>query len=93
MLSLTFLSRRSPQDAAHQHMLTARALHSNLAQAGNAKFDVLDWSSLIAGARVAAGLDGFDSNKVRLVRRGPTTTLLKLYSTAREGGPGRLKVA
>ena len=52
------------QDAAHQHMLTARALHTAQAQAGQAKFDVLDWSSLIAGARVAAGLDGFDSNKV-----------------------------
>ena len=45
-------------------MLTARALHDNLAQAGHAKFDVLDWSSLIAGTRVAAGLDGFDNSKV-----------------------------
>lgn len=52
------------QDAAHQHMLTARAIHNSQAQDGNARFDVLDWSSLIAGARVAAGLDGFDSNKV-----------------------------
>ncbi|KAI0354664.1 NAD-P-binding protein [Trametes cingulata] len=50
-------------DAAHQHMLTARALHANQARRGNARFDVLDWSSLVAGARVAAGLDGFDSSK------------------------------
>ncbi|KAI0714813.1 NAD-P-binding protein [Earliella scabrosa] len=50
-------------DAAHQHMLTARALHANQARTGNARFDVLDWSSLIAGTRVAAGLDGFDSSK------------------------------
>ena len=46
-------------------MLTARALHANQARSGNARFDVLDWSSLIAGTRVAAGLDGFDSSKVR----------------------------
>ncbi|KAI0756407.1 NAD-P-binding protein [Daedaleopsis nitida] len=50
-------------DAAHQHMLTARALHANQVQVGNPHFDVLDWSSLVAGARVAAGLDGFDSSK------------------------------
>ncbi|RDX46769.1 NAD(P)-binding protein [Lentinus brumalis] len=50
-------------DAAHHHMLTARALHANAARVGNARFDVLDWSSLVAGTRVAAGLDGFDSSK------------------------------
>ncbi|KAL7285048.1 hypothetical protein ACG7TL_000139 [Trametes sanguinea] len=50
-------------DAAHQHMLTARALHANQVRRGNARFDVLDWSSLVAGARVSAGLDGFDSSK------------------------------
>ncbi|KAI0673833.1 NAD-P-binding protein [Trametes maxima] len=50
-------------DAAHQHMLTARALHANQARRGNAHFEVLDWSSLVAGTRAAAGLDGFDSNK------------------------------
>lgn len=33
---------------------------------GEATFDVLDWSALVAGTRVAAGLDGFDSAKVRL---------------------------
>ncbi|EIW64465.1 NAD-P-binding protein [Trametes versicolor FP-101664 SS1] len=50
-------------DAAHQHMLTARALHANQVRRGHAHYGVLDWSSLVAGARVAAGLDGFDSSK------------------------------
>ncbi|KAI1793053.1 NAD(P)-binding protein [Ganoderma leucocontextum] len=50
-------------DAAHHHMLTARALYANQVRTGEAKFDVLDWSSLIAGTRVAAGLDPFDSSK------------------------------
>ncbi|TBU29764.1 NAD(P)-binding protein [Dichomitus squalens] len=50
-------------DAAHQHMLTARALYANQVKQGNAHFDVLDWSSLIAGSRVSAGLEPFDSSK------------------------------
>ncbi|OCH95728.1 NAD-P-binding protein [Obba rivulosa] len=48
-------------DAAHRNLLTARALHTAQVARGEHKFDVLDWSSLIAGTRVAAGLDGFDS--------------------------------
>jgi len=50
-------------DAAHRNLLTARALHAAQVSRGEHKFDVLDWSSLIAGTRVAAGLDGFDSAK------------------------------
>ncbi|KAI8990652.1 NAD-P-binding protein [Trametes punicea] len=50
-------------DTAHQHMLTARALHANQVRRGDSRFDILDWSSLVAGARVAAGLDAFDSSK------------------------------
>ncbi|KAM5535897.1 hypothetical protein V8D89_006493 [Ganoderma adspersum] len=50
-------------DAAHQHMLTARALYANQVRLGQAQFDILDWSSLVAGTRVAAGLDAFDSSK------------------------------
>jgi len=52
-------------DVAHQRLLTARALH----QSGNAgtsaanKFETLDWSAIVAGSRVAAGLDAFDSQK------------------------------
>jgi 3-hydroxyisobutyrate dehydrogenase-like beta-hydroxyacid dehydrogenase len=46
-------------DAAHRNMLTARALHAN----GQSKQEVLDWSALAAGLRVAAGLDAFDSKK------------------------------
>ncbi|KAF8079004.1 NAD-P-binding protein [Lyophyllum atratum] len=50
-------------DVAHQHLLTARALHQSKKQEGTAVFDPLDWSGIIAGTRVAAGLDGFDSRK------------------------------
>lgn len=52
-------------DTAHQHLLTARAIHTSHKQEGKAVFDTLDWSGIIAGTRVAAGLDGFDSQKVR----------------------------
>lgn len=45
-------------------MLTARALYANQVRLGQAQFDILDWSSLVAGTRVAAGLDAFDSSKV-----------------------------
>ncbi|TRM63138.1 hypothetical protein BD626DRAFT_569186 [Schizophyllum amplum] len=43
-------------DVAYQHLLTARAIHQSARQAGTANFDVLDWSGMIAGVRVAAGL-------------------------------------
>ncbi|KAF8588911.1 NAD-P-binding protein [Ramaria rubella] len=48
-------------DIAHQHLLTAKAIHE--AQGVETKYPVLDWSALVAGNRVAAGLDGFDSSK------------------------------
>ena len=44
-------------------MLTARAIHANQVAAGTAEHQVLDWSALIAGTRVAAGLDAFDTEK------------------------------
>lgn len=50
-------------DTAHQHLLTARALHRSQVVQGKEKFETLDWSALVAGARVAAGLDGFDSDR------------------------------
>jgi hypothetical protein len=50
-------------DIGLQHLLTARALHSAQAVQGKQQFDTLDWSALVAGTRVAAGLDGFDSRK------------------------------
>ncbi|RDB28753.1 putative oxidoreductase YfjR [Hypsizygus marmoreus] len=50
-------------DIAHQHLLTARAIHQGHKQEGTAKFETLDWSGIIAGTRVAAGLDGLDSQK------------------------------
>ena len=52
-------------DIAHQHMLTARALHA--AQGENAKYPVLDWTALVAGSRVAAGLNGLDTSTVSAV--------------------------
>ncbi|KAI0082312.1 NAD(P)-binding protein [Panus rudis PR-1116 ss-1] len=56
-------------DSAHQHLLTARALHAAKLARGEKVFETLDWSSLVAGARVAAGLDGFDSAKHTKVER------------------------
>ena len=51
-------------DLAHQHMLTARALHIKQKSEGTQKFDVLSWSALVAGSRVAAGLNGLNSAEV-----------------------------
>jgi len=51
-------------DIAHQHLLTARAIHQSQKQECKAKFDTLDWSGMVAGVRVAAGLDGLDSQQV-----------------------------
>ncbi|KAK7695111.1 hypothetical protein QCA50_002301 [Cerrena zonata] len=50
-------------DTAHEHLLTARALHASKKARGQQVFETLDWSSLVAGARTSAGLDGFDSAK------------------------------
>jgi hypothetical protein len=50
-------------DKAHANMLTARAIHLNQVAQGVAEHEVLDWSALIAGTRVAAGLDAWDSEK------------------------------
>lgn len=51
-------------DIAHQNMRTARAIHENQKVENCAQYDVLDWSALVAGPRVAAGLDGLNSGKV-----------------------------
>ncbi|GBE77262.1 hypothetical protein SCP_0101350 [Sparassis crispa] len=50
-------------DAARRHLLTARAQQSAQALRGESTFELLDWSSLIAGPRVGAGLEPFDSGK------------------------------
>lgn len=42
-------------------MLTARAIHAEQIRRNSAAYEVIDWSALIAGTRVAAGLDAFDS--------------------------------
>ena len=54
-------------DTAHQHLLTARAIHTNQKREGRAIFDTLDVSGIIAGPRVAAGLNGFDNQKVQRI--------------------------
>lgn len=49
-------------DIAHRSMLTANAIHTNQVAQGTAKYEILDWSALVAGPRVAAGLPGLDSS-------------------------------
>lgn len=43
-------------DIAHQHMLTARAGHISKTLEGTSKYKTLDWSALVSGVRVTAGL-------------------------------------
>lgn len=43
-------------DIAHQHMLTARAGHTKKKLEGTPKYQTLDWSALVSGVRVTAGL-------------------------------------
>ncbi|PPQ64087.1 hypothetical protein CVT24_008900 [Panaeolus cyanescens] len=47
-------------DVANQHLVTARAIHTRKFKEGAATLDALDWSGIIAGTRIAAGLDGFN---------------------------------
>ncbi|KAJ7083384.1 NAD-P-binding protein [Mycena belliarum] len=55
-------------DIAHQHLITARAIHTSQVQAGQETVDVLDWSGIVAGARVAAGLEPFDHKRRAVVQ-------------------------
>jgi len=59
-------------DIAHQHMLTARAEHISNTLQGTAKHETLDWSALVSGVRVTAGLPATGSGSVR--HRQPTFT-------------------
>ena len=52
-------------DIAHQHMLTARAGHISDTLQGTAKYETLDWSALVSGVRVTAGLAATGSGSVR----------------------------
>jgi len=54
-------------DIAHQHLITARAIHTGQAQAGREMVGVLDWSGIVAGSRVAAGLEPFEHKNVGVV--------------------------
>lgn len=56
-------------DAAHQHLLTARAIHQEMEREGQAIFEQLDWSGLVAGVRASAGLSGFSRTKVLVTRQ------------------------
>lgn len=51
-------------DIAHQHMLTARAGHISKSLQGTAKYETLDWSALVSGVRVTAGLAATGSGSV-----------------------------
>ncbi|KAG6919036.1 hypothetical protein DXG01_009746 [Tephrocybe rancida] len=66
-LTAEFNSPMPAIDVAHQHLLTARAIHQLKKQEGKAEFETLDWSGIVAGTRAAAGLDGLDSKKACLV--------------------------
>jgi len=48
-------------DIAHQHLITARAIHEAKKLEGKEVYETLDWSGIIAGTRVAAGLNAFDN--------------------------------
>ncbi|KAH9486311.1 putative oxidoreductase YfjR [Psilocybe cubensis] len=50
-------------DVAHQNLLTARAHFRRMQQQGHSPYEELDWSGLIAGTRVSAGLYPFDQRK------------------------------
>lgn len=80
------------KDSAHQHLLTARALHAAARDRGEQVYETLDWSSLVAGTRVAAGLDGFDSAKVCAPPRCLCFFLTPILLSACEGrsSPSRL---
>lgn len=63
-LASDFNSPMPTLDTAHRNLLTARAIHKNQKLQGTQSVNILDWSALIAGPRVAAGLDGLNSGKV-----------------------------
>ncbi|RXW11665.1 hypothetical protein EST38_g14189 [Candolleomyces aberdarensis] len=67
-------------DVAHQHLITARAIHLKEKNEGKEVVSTLGWSGIIAGTRAGAGLDGFDRNKdatvVELCARCPCLWLI-----------------
>ena len=72
---------------AFHHMLTARALHTAQERTGTTSFPVLDWSALIAGNRVAAGLDAFGETKASYSPAVPRTFMLTRTSRALNRSP------
>ncbi|KIJ66179.1 hypothetical protein HYDPIDRAFT_26550 [Hydnomerulius pinastri MD-312] len=56
-------------DVAHQRLVTAQSIHEAQKCTGTNKWETMDWSAMIAGSRVAAGLDPFDCSKnIKVVR-------------------------
>ncbi|KAG2360629.1 NAD(P)-binding protein [Suillus spraguei] len=55
-------------DNTHRSLITARAIYQAQVVAGTQQWDILDWSSLIASSRVAAGLSPFDSKGTGVVK-------------------------
>jgi hypothetical protein len=79
-------------DNAHHHLLTARALHTAQERTGSTSFPVLDWSALIAGTRVAAGLDAFDSAEASYSPALARTSVLKQTSRTLAQSPSPNKL-
>ena len=81
------------QDVAHGHLLTARAIHQEQSKRGEQAYDVLDWSGLVAGTRVAAGLDAFSSSaQVRVLSpEGRENQSQAVPHTACEGCQGSIE--
>lgn len=75
-LSAEYNSPWPAVENAFQHMLTARALHEAQERTGTTSFPVLDWSALIAGTRVAAGLDGLEGAKASYLSALTRTSIL-----------------
>ncbi|KIY73544.1 hypothetical protein CYLTODRAFT_416922 [Cylindrobasidium torrendii FP15055 ss-10] len=50
-------------DVAHQRLVTARAVYNSHKIQGKETWESLDWSGIVAGSRVAAGLEAFSSGK------------------------------
>ncbi|KAF9225573.1 NAD(P)-binding protein [Gyrodon lividus] len=50
-------------DIAHQRLVTARSIHEAQKIVGTNKWETMDWSAMIAGSRVAAGLEPFNCSQ------------------------------
>ena len=74
-------------DIAHQHMLTARAGHISKTLEGTSKYKTLDWSALVSGVRVTAGLAATGNGSVRHKPLRPLFEILLTGIAAHWGRP------